>query len=172
MSAEPEHEKRNGLSRRPAPSLLFGSHCDESERSIWQMPSEIPSRASAHATCRNPRSRDLLQAADAAFTLRPHAAASLFSRSVAGGTVPQGMTKGDARSAYAAWARGRRPRLVVCFPGILPAQLSQRSACLAPRRGSVNVRRRTAPLPSSTSAPQLSQTKIVFRAMTSPFASD
>src|SRR4029453_7496519 len=61
-------------------------------------------------------------------------------------------------------AFGRRPRLAAARPGILPAQLSQRSAALAPRRASVYVTRMAAPLPSSTSFPQLSQTRTVFRA--------
>src|SRR5215471_10058372 len=59
---------------------------------------------------------------------------------------------------------GRRPRRAAARPGILPAQLSQRSACFAPRRASVYVTRITAPFPSSTSFPQLSHTSTVFRA--------
>ncbi len=59
---------------------------------------------------------------------------------------------------------GRRPRRATARPGIVPAQLSQRSAAFAPRLASVYVMRMPAPLPSATSAPQLSQTRIVFRA--------
>ena len=59
---------------------------------------------------------------------------------------------------------GLRPRRATALPGIVPAQPSQRSAAFAPRRASLNVTRMTAPLPSSTSAPQLSHTRIVFRA--------
>jgi hypothetical protein len=55
------------------------------------------------------------------------------------------------------------------MPGMFPAQSSQRSACFAPRRASVYVTRRTAPLPSSTSLPQLSQTSTVFLAKIAPF---
>src|SRR6202008_4375818 len=59
---------------------------------------------------------------------------------------------------------GLRPRRAAARPGIPPAQSSQRAACLAPRRASVYVTRITAPLPSSTSVPQLSHTSTVFRA--------
>ena len=72
------------------------------------------------------------------------------------------------RPAYAAADFGFRPRRATAFPGIPPAQLSQRSAAFAPRRASVNVTRITAPFPSSTSAPHLSQTRIVFRAIVIP----
>ena len=47
---------------------------------------------------------------------------------------------------------------------IFAAQASQRSACLEPRRASVKLIRITAPLTSSTSLPQLSQTSLVTRA--------
>ena len=67
-----------------------------------------------------------------------------------------------ARFFYA--ALGRRPRRAVARPGILPAHVSQRSPALDPRRASVYVTRRDAPLPSSTSFPQLSQTSTVLRA--------
>ena len=69
--------------------------------------------------------------------------------------------------AAVAAAFGRLPRRAVGVPGIFPAQSSQRSACLAPRRASVYVRRRVAPFPSSTSLPQLSQTSTVFLATNS-----
>ena len=59
---------------------------------------------------------------------------------------------------------GLRPRRATARPGVRPAQVSQRSACFAPRRASVYVTRITAPLASSTSLPQLSQTSTVFRA--------
>src|SRR3954447_12614861 len=72
------------------------------------------------------------------------------------------------RAARYAAALGLRPRRATAFPGIVPAQPSQRSAAFAPRRASLNVTRITAPRPSSTSVPQLSQTKIVFRAMVIP----
>jgi hypothetical protein len=66
---------------------------------------------------------------------------------------------------YAAVADfGLRPRRAAARPGILPEQLSQRSACFAPRRASLYVTRITAPLPSSTSLPQLSHTRTVLRA--------
>src|SRR5215475_4605435 len=61
-------------------------------------------------------------------------------------------------------AFGRRPRRAAARPGIFAEQLSQRSACFAPRRASVYVMRMTAPLPSSTSFPQLSHTSTVLRA--------
>ena len=61
-------------------------------------------------------------------------------------------------------AFGRRPRRAAARPGILPAQPSQRSAAFAPLRASVYVTRIAAPLPSSTSLPQLSQTSTVLRA--------
>jgi len=60
---------------------------------------------------------------------------------------------------------GLRPRLAAGWPGIEPAHSPQRSACLAPRRASEYVIRITAPCASSTSLPQLSQTRIVLRAM-------
>ena len=59
---------------------------------------------------------------------------------------------------------GLRPRRAAARPGMLPAQSSQRSAAFAPRRASVYVTRITAPLPSSTSFPQLSHTSTVLRA--------
>src|SRR5205085_11888824 len=68
------------------------------------------------------------------------------------------------RGAHAAADLGRRPRRAAAWPGILPAHESQRSACLAPRRASEYVTRNVAPLPSSTSFPQLSQTSTVLRA--------
>ena len=70
---------------------------------------------------------------------------------------------------YAAAAFGRRPRRAAACPGMFAAQSSQRSACLAPRRASVKLRRKTAPLPSPTSLAQLSQTSTVFRANVSSF---
>ena len=60
---------------------------------------------------------------------------------------------------------GLRPRRATARPGIEAEQSSQRSACFDPRRASVNVIRSIAPFPSSTSLPQLSQTRTVFRAM-------
>ena len=69
----------------------------------------------------------------------------------------------------AAAALGRRPRRAAGTPGILPAQSSQRSACFEPRRASEYVIRITAPLASSTSLPQLSQTSTVFLATNSSF---
>jgi len=69
-------------------------------------------------------------------------------------------------AGYAATADfGRRPRRATAWPGIFAEQESQRSACFAPRRASLNVIRITAPFPSSTSLEQLSQTRIVFRAI-------
>src|SRR5881398_2485664 len=65
---------------------------------------------------------------------------------------------------YAVALLGRLPRRATVWPGILPAQVSQRSACLEPRRASVKLIRITAPLTSSTSLPQLSQTSLVTRA--------
>ena len=62
---------------------------------------------------------------------------------------------------------GRRPRRATACPGVFPAQLSQRSACFAPRRASVQVRRSVAPFPSPTSVPQLSHTNTVLRAILS-----
>ena len=64
----------------------------------------------------------------------------------------------------AAAAFGLRPRRATARPGVLPAQESQRSASFAPRRASVNAMRKVAPLPSSTSFPQLSHTRTVFLA--------
>ena len=72
-----------------------------------------------------------------------------------------------AGKGYAA-AFGRRPRLATAWPGILPAQASHRSACFEPRRASVKLIRITAPLASSTSLPQLSQTSLVTRATEFP----
>ena len=63
---------------------------------------------------------------------------------------------------------GLRPRRATAAPGIPPAQESQRSAAFAPRRASLNVTRSTAPFPSSTSLPQESQTRTVFRATIDP----
>jgi hypothetical protein len=60
---------------------------------------------------------------------------------------------------------GFRPRRATATPGMPPAHPSQRSACFAPRRASVNVTRITAPFPSTTSPPHLSQTRTVFRAI-------
>ena len=72
------------------------------------------------------------------------------------------------RAAFPSYATeadlGLRPRRAAARPGMRPAQLSQRSACFAPRRASVYVTRITAPFPSSTSFPQLSHTSTVFRA--------
>ena len=51
-----------------------------------------------------------------------------------------------------------------------PAQLSQRSACLAPRLASAKVMRIVAPFPSPTSALQLSHTRTVFRAIDFSFS--
>ena len=53
-----------------------------------------------------------------------------------------------------------------------PAHSSQRSACFAPRRASVNVTRSVAPFDSPTSLPQLSQTRTVFRATNSSWERD
>src|SRR5204862_3541902 len=79
-----------------------------------------------------------------------------------------------ARSAgrrYAAAADfGLRPRRAAGWPGMPPAQSSQRSACLAPRRASEYVIRITAPRASSTSLPHLSQTRIVLLAMSEKLA--
>jgi hypothetical protein len=91
-------------------------------------------------------------------------------------TVPNGRALGPGpwpwprrtRTFYAATALGRRPRRATARPGISPEQLSQRSACLAPRRASVNVSRSVAPFPSPTSLPQLSQTRTVLRAKAKP----
>jgi hypothetical protein len=65
---------------------------------------------------------------------------------------------------YAAADFGRRPRRAAAWPGIWPAQLSQRSACFEPRRASVKFRRMVAPFPSLISLPQLSHTRTVLRA--------
>src|SRR5207249_5877940 len=69
---------------------------------------------------------------------------------------------------YATADFGRLPRRATAPPGSSPAQLSHRSACLAPRLASVKVKRIVPPLPSATSVPQLSQTRMVFLAMVSP----
>ncbi len=63
--------------------------------------------------------------------------------------------------------RGRRPRRATGVPGSFWPQSSHRSACLEPRRASCQVRRMTAPFPSSTSLPHWSHTRIVFRAKSS-----
>src|SRR5439155_5460293 len=68
------------------------------------------------------------------------------------------------RANYAAADFGRRPRRATAWPGILPAHVSQRSACLEPRRASVKLIRITAPFASSTSLTQSSQTNLVTRA--------
>src|SRR6478672_60487 len=60
---------------------------------------------------------------------------------------------------------GRRPRRATCRPGMFEAHSPQRSASFAPRRASLQLRRIVAPWASSTSFPQLSQTRIVLRAM-------
>ena len=73
------------------------------------------------------------------------------------------------RERYATAVFGRLPRRAAGVPGIFVAQSSHRSACFAPRLASVYVSRRTAPLPSSTSLPQLSQTSTVFLATNSSF---
>src|SRR5436190_11798458 len=67
-------------------------------------------------------------------------------------------------TSYAAADFGRRPLRATAWPGILPAQASQRSACFEPRRASVKLMRITAPFASSTSLPQLSHTSLVTRA--------
>src|SRR5256886_15125086 len=73
------------------------------------------------------------------------------------------------RAAQAAVADfGRRPRRAAAWPGIWPAQLSQRSACFEPRRASMKLSLIVAPFPSSTSLPQLSQTSTVLRAKSIP----
>src|SRR5207253_8051973 len=77
-----------------------------------------------------------------------------------GGSRPSRLSSNQAAAADF----GRRPRRAAAWPGSCPAQLSQRSACLEPRRASVKLRRIVAPFPSATSLPQLSHTKIVFRA--------
>ncbi len=63
---------------------------------------------------------------------------------------------------------GLRPRRATADPGMPPAHESHRSAAFAPRRASLKVTRITAPFPSSTSAPHLSQTRTVFRATIPP----
>src|SRR4029077_3557754 len=78
-------------------------------------------------------------------------------------TTRTARTLGAGKSQAAAFF-GRRPRLATAWPGILPAQASQRSACFEPRRASVKLIRMTAPFASSTSLPQLSQTSLVTRA--------
>ena len=60
------------------------------------------------------------------------------------------------------WAGGRDEQ--PARPGMSPAQESHRSATFEPRRASVNVTRKAAPLFSPTSFPQLSQTRTVLRA--------
>ena len=62
---------------------------------------------------------------------------------------------------------GQRPKadgMATAVPGIDPAHESHRSAAFAPRLASVNVTLITAPFPSSTSDPHLSQTRTVFLA--------
>src|SRR5581483_6989793 len=81
----------------------------------------------------------------------------------ASGTRPQ-----RAETRYEAGVEadfGRRPRRAAGWPGLASAHSPQRSACFAPRRASEYVIRITAPRASSTSLPQLSQTRIVLRAM-------
>src|SRR5581483_3351940 len=90
-------------------------------------------------------------------------AAGAASRLVVGCESRRSRPLADGRQAAAAFF-GRRPRRAAGRPGILPAQSSQRSACLAPRRASAYVTRNVAPLPSPTSFSQLSHTSTVFRA--------
>src|SRR6476619_7490314 len=82
--------------------------------------------------------------------------------SEAGAAAPSGA--GLAGPQAAATDFGRRPRRAAARPGIFAAQSSQRSAALDPRRASVNVTRKVAPLFSPTSFPQLSQMRMVLRA--------
>ena len=77
---------------------------------------------------------------------------------------PRRRTLRAGKASTAAAFFGRRPRLATAWPGILPAQVSQRSACFEPRRASVKLIRITAPFASSTSLPQSSQTNLVTRA--------
>jgi hypothetical protein len=73
------------------------------------------------------------------------------------------MSHGATRTIQAS-DLGFRPRRATAAPGIDPAHESHKSAAFAPRRASLNVTRMTAPFPSSTSEPHLSQTSTVFRA--------
>ncbi len=89
----------------------------------------------------------------------------IVERAADGSSLPLGAR--SQRADYAAEAAdfGLRPRRAAGWPGLLSAHSPQRSACFAPRRASEYVMRITAPLASSTSLPQLSQTRIVLRAM-------
>ena len=85
--------------------------------------------------------------------------------------TPVTVTHGDGHRAslyVAVTAFGLRPRRATAWPGMPPAQSSQRSACFEPLRASVKLRRMSAPLPSATSFEHLSQTRIVFRATILP----
>ena len=90
------------------------------------------------------------------------------SAASASGTPESSRSAGVRRRSRQASDFGLRPRLATAEPGIPPAQESHRSAAFAPRRASVNVTRMTAPLPSSTSEPHLSQTSTVFLATIPP----
>ena len=87
-----------------------------------------------------------------------------------GGSSGRDPSPRRVRSAAQASDFGLRPRRATACPGIPPAQESQRSACFAPRRASLNVTRRTAPFPSPTSVPHVSQTRTVFLATIPPTA--
>ena len=65
---------------------------------------------------------------------------------------------------------GLRPAASPCagWPGISPAQSSQRSACFAPRRASVKSGASSRPFPRRLRVPQLSQTSTVFLAKVAP----
>src|SRR5688500_14611351 len=105
--------------------------------------------------------RDLASVRRARQESQRHSAHSSFRPGGQNGAKPLG-----ARFFYA--ALGRRPRRAVARPGIWPAHVSQRSPAFDPRRASAYVTRRDAPLPSSTSFPQLSQTSTVLRAKVPP----
>src|SRR4051794_19818125 len=89
------------------------------------------------------------------------------------GAKPQRAGKAEGRLAppledQAVTDFGLRPRRATAVPGIDAAQSSQRSACFAPRRASVNGTRNVAPRASATSLLQLSQTRTVLRATFPP----
>ena len=94
-----------------------------------------------------------------------YAAGRLCAKSDKPGSGARDLTPTLPSRAYATADFGRRPRRATAWPGIFAEQLSQRSACFAPRRASLNVIRMTEPFPSSTSLEQLSQTRTVLRAI-------
>ena len=83
---------------------------------------------------------------------------------------------GGARRHVAATSHaepfGFRPRRATGLPPNFSASASVTSSSREPRRASAKVMRTTAPLPSGISAPDMSEIRIVFRAISAPFSSD